>query len=244
MIDDKVESEKFIQVCPKLIYLLCESGSGTYGCRTEHSDLDIRGVFVEDVNELLKIEKPKPDYEGMTEDRKIDWVMHDIEKFLKLLINGNFNMMEWVFTPIVYLDNTNGELKEIAVKSFSRQIGNHARGWAYSIYKMDWSEPKKCLYAIRPLMAYINLIETKQFTSDINKLGAKFGLTSHIDRLKELNERRLQTSEIIKAENLKIYDDLVKLSNEKEKDCWLPVKSKPIDDANRLLLNLRKEMVV
>lgn len=240
MMDIKKESEQFINNFDKRLVLLCESGSGTYGFRSEDSDLDLRGVFVEDIDKLLSLHPGSDNIDGFSDDRMIDWQIFELKKFLGLLTKPNFNVLEWVYTPLQIIPLPK-EIKDIADISLSQKLGNHVRGWAYSIYKMDWRNPKKCLYAIRPLMAYINLCERKEFVSDITILSPRFGLEDHVNTLIELYRSNRSANDMVRARNLKIYDEFAESSNEIEKESWLPEKTsvEAIEMANRFILKMR-----
>ena len=238
------EIEKFKANFDRELILLCESGSESYGFKSETSDTDIRGVFVENTGTLLGLYKPKDTLTGFSEDRMIDWQIFELKKFLGLLIKPNFNVLEWVYTPYQHMIFPR-EFKEIADLSLSQKVGNHARGWAYSIYKMNWNEPKKCLYALRPLMVYINLCETGKFESNITKLSDRLDLTTHINLLITLHKTNHTVSDVRRTKNLKIYDELVKMSNDVEKDSWLPVSppQEVFEMANDFLISLRLDNI-
>lgn len=242
MIDIKKESELFIDRFDKRLILLCESGSGTYGFRSDDSDLDLRGVFVEDIDKLLSLRPPKDAIDGFSDDRMIDWQIFELKKFLGLLTKPNFNVLEWVYTPLQFIEVPQ-KIKEIADMSLSQKLGNHVRGWAYSIYKMDWRNPKKCLYAIRPLMSYINLCERKEFVSDITVLSPRFGLEDHVNTLIELYRSNRSANDMVRAKNLKIYEEFAENSTNIEKDSWLPdiVPDDAIHAANDFLIDVRLE---
>ena len=235
-----IQIRKFKKNFDKELILLCESGSKSYGFKSETSDTDIRGIFIEDNTNLLGLRSPRDTIHGFSDNRMVDWQIFEVKKFLNLLIKPNFNVIEWIYTPYQYID-IHPELKRITEMALSKKLGNHARGWAYSIYKMDWSSPKKCIYAIRPLMVYINLCETKEFESNIINLSDRFDLTDHINLLIDLYRTNHKVSETIRAKNLKIYDELVELSNIAETDSWLPIKppEEIFNIANEFLISLR-----
>ena len=240
MVNADIEEFKFN--FDKDLILLCESGSETYGFKSETSDTDIRGVYIEDTTTLLSLRSPSDTITGFSDDRMLDHQLFEVKKFLGLLIKPNFNVLEWVYTPHQYMKFPR-ELKEIADLSLSQKLGNHARGWAYSIYKMQWENPKKCIYAIRPLMVYINLCETGKFESNITKLSDRFGITEHVNLLIDLYRTNHKTSEIVRAKTLKIYDELVIESNTVDKNTWLPIKPpiEAFDRANKFLIEIRTE---
>lgn len=236
----KIEINKFKANFDKELILLCESGSETYGFKSETSDTDIRGVFVENATSLLSLRSPKDSIQGFSDDRMLDWQIFELKKFLGLLIKPNFNVLEWIYTPYQYMEFA-PELREIADLSLSRRLGNHARGWAYSIYKMEWQSPKKCIYAIRPLMVYINLCQTGEFESNITRLAGAFNVTNHVDLLIDLYKTNHRASEIVRAKTLKIYDELVAESFKVEIDSWLPIRPsrEAFDMADKFLIKNR-----
>lgn len=241
-IDKITDADTFIKEFPKdkKLILLCESGSQTYGFKSEGSDLDLRGVYVEDTNKMLGLSKSKDVISGFNIDKSVDWQIFELKKFLGLMVKSNYNILEWIYTPYKFI-NPYPEFEYLADKCLSRQIGNHVRGWAYSIYKMDWKEPKKCLYALRPLMSYITLIDTSQFHSDINILKNNFtyGLVTHIDTLISCHMDGERVPERVMVKNLKYYHELSETSKEIEAGCWLPMKADSKAMANQMLLNMR-----
>lgn len=235
-----IEINEFKANFDKKLILLCESGSETYGFKSETSDTDVRGIFVEDTVNLLSMKPPKDICQGFSEDRMIDWQIFELKKFLGLVVKPNFNILEWIYTPYQYM-SIPPELIAIADLSLSRGLGDHARGWAYSIYKMDWQSPKKCIYAIRPLMAYINLCQTGEFESNITRLAGAFNVTNHVDLLIDLYKTNHRASEIVRAKTLKIYDELVAESFKVEIDSWLPIRPprEAFDMADKFLIKNR-----
>lgn len=235
-----IEIDEFKSNFDKKLILLCESGSETYGFKSETSDTDIRGVFVENTASLLSMKPPGDTIQGFSQDRMSDWQIFELKKFLGLLVKPNFNILEWIYTPYQYMP-VPPELKEIADLSVSRRLGDHARGWAYSIYKMDWRSPKKCIYAIRPLMVYINLCQTGEFESNITKLAGAFDITNHVDLLIDLYRTNHKASEIVRTKTLKIYDELVAESFKVEIDSWLPIRPPQVafDTADKFLIKNR-----
>lgn len=244
MVDIGKESELFSIKFDKRLLMLCESGSGTYGFKSDRSDLDLRGVYVDDLDDVLSLRRPKDVIDGFSDDRMVDWQMFELKKFLSLLVKPNFNILEWVYTPLQFIEYPK-EIRKIADMSLSRKLGNHVRGWAFHMYRMDWDMPKKCIYAIRPLMVYINLCESREFVSDITVLAPMFGLEEHVGTLVELYKAGSATGEVVKEKNIEIYDNLAFISNQIEKDSWLPEETsvEAFDAANDFLIKTRLEGV-
>lgn len=242
MIHIEREAELFTISFNKRLMMLCESGSGTYGFRSDTSDLDLRGVYVENVADIISLRPPRDVVDGFSDNREIDWQLFELKKFILLLVKPNFNVLEWVHTPLQFMSYPE-EIRKIADMSLSQSLGNHVRGWAYHMYHMNWDNPKKCIYAIRPLMVYINLCERREFVSDITVLAPRFGLEDHVDTLVELYRADSKTGNIVKERNVKIYDELAFTSNQIEKDSWLPEKTSDnaFEAANDFLIKVRLE---
>ena len=81
----------FMRTNPDLknVIFLAVSGSRAYGTSNDNSDLDLRGVAIEDMKYLLGLET----FEQF-EERETDTVIYGLKKFVRLLINANPNTLE------------------------------------------------------------------------------------------------------------------------------------------------------
>lgn len=74
------------------ILFLCLAGSHSYGTNVEGSDIDIRGVYLESLSELIGLES----YEQYV-DNNTDTVIYSLKKFIKLVEAANPNVIEMLF---------------------------------------------------------------------------------------------------------------------------------------------------
>lgn len=65
------------------------SGSHAYGTNVEGSDVDIRGVYIQPLDEILR-----GDYIPQISDETNDTTYYEVQRFLELLMDGNPNMIE------------------------------------------------------------------------------------------------------------------------------------------------------
>lgn len=72
-------------------------GSHAYGTNTEDSDVDVRGVWVPKLHNMLD-SFPPPKVKGATEGN-LDIVLQPLNKFLKLCAGANPNILDWLFVP-------------------------------------------------------------------------------------------------------------------------------------------------
>lgn len=192
-----------------------ESGAKLYGFEDEDSDVDVRGVVIKPLEKKLTLGTGLQTLEG--EFGEIDYDLHELEKFMGLLYKGNFNVIEWVFSPHTFdeissiSDSNYVRLKSLAERSIHYRTGNHVRGWSKSIYKMNWNIPKKCLYALRPMMVYIYFCKTGIVESDIRVLAntPEFKeMEKHIMKLIELKKQGKSVNERLKKRNKDFYRHL------------------------------------
>jgi predicted nucleotidyltransferase len=92
---------------PKQIVLEGITGSKAYGLDTEHSDTDVKGVYVLPLRNVLSV--------GFNQQRTTkdhtdpDWVYHEVGKFIQLVTAGNPTV-----TELLYLESYT-QLNEIGV---------------------------------------------------------------------------------------------------------------------------------
>ena len=107
------------------IILLCVSGSYAYGTNNDNSDLDIRGIALNTFSDLIGTTT----FEQFI-DNKTDTVIYSLNKFIKLAISCNPNIIEMLFckdedyiyvSPLgkILLDNRHLFLSQKAKYTFS-----------------------------------------------------------------------------------------------------------------------------
>lgn len=107
-------------------------GSHAYGLNTDSSDIDMRGAFVLPTSVVLGL---KP-YKDTVDSVEPDYCTYEVDKFLRLLLANNPNVLETLF--LEDYDELSEEGKEIvaARDSFlSQRIRNTYGGYAISQVK-------------------------------------------------------------------------------------------------------------
>ncbi len=112
--DIKEETRKIEKQEKVKVLFLIESGSRAWGWASEDSDYDIRGVFVQDyTNFNLKDQITKTIGD-------LDIVLWDLKKFLKLMLNSNPSVWEWLSSELIYAENSlRKELMKMFMGKFS-----------------------------------------------------------------------------------------------------------------------------
>ena len=86
----------------KVLYA-CESGSRAWGFPSADSDYDVRFLYLHPLEWYLSLEDKRDVIERPVQDQ-IDLNGWDLRKALQLFRKSNPPLMEWLGSPIVYLD--------------------------------------------------------------------------------------------------------------------------------------------
>lgn len=147
------------------ILVAIEAGSRAWGFASDDSDYDIRFVYVRPAKHYLRVFDKFPD--TLTADEELaglpeglyDAVGWDVGKALRLFRACNPQLLEWVYSPIVYKQHENFayHLKRAGEEVYRKSpMIYHYRHMAANNYKdviLKNPRLKKYLYVIRPVIA-------------------------------------------------------------------------------------------
>ncbi len=126
---------------PGKIIFKCIVGSQAYGTNTPESDIDIKGVYIQDKSDVIGFNKYKPQIEINKDE-----VYFEIGRFLELLQKGNPTMMELIFSPddcvLEYTEEWN-ILLQYKDKFITQECRNSFIGYAESQIKKASGTDKK-----------------------------------------------------------------------------------------------------
>ena len=150
----RIESDHGVE-----ILYACESGSRAWGFASPNSDYDIRFLYRLPADRYLSVFEQKDTIELPICD-DLDPSGWDIKKALGLLAKSNASLIEWLHSPIIYLQRDSFLVRW---RELSRQVlnphhvRNHYLGLARQIYstKLANGSPtaKGYLYVCRALLA-------------------------------------------------------------------------------------------
>jgi len=86
------------------ILYACESGSRAWGFPSSDSDYDVRFLYLHPVEWYLSIKKRRDVIESPISEQ-LDINGWDLQKALLLLRKSNPPLLEWLGSPIIYLEN-------------------------------------------------------------------------------------------------------------------------------------------
>jgi predicted nucleotidyltransferase len=126
--DPRVTAEAAAHPYPLLFVTI--SGAHLYGFPSPDSDVDLRGVHVLPVREVIGLDPGKETVEssGIRVGLEIDFVTHDVKKFFALLLRKNGYVLEQLYSPLVIRATPeHEELKQIARGCITRNRDESSR---------------------------------------------------------------------------------------------------------------------
>ena len=151
------------------ILLAVESGSRAWGFASTDSDWDVRYIYIHRLDWYLKIDDLKDSQEEMLPN-DLDFAGWELKKALKLFRKSNPPMLEWLRSPIVYLEqfSTGQKLREMSENYFSpKSCMYHYLSMAQNNFReflqKDFVKSKKYFYVLRPVLACDWIKEKKSF---------------------------------------------------------------------------------
>lgn len=151
-------------------------GSRAFGLATESSDEDRRGVFLPPAEWHWSLTKPPEQVEFFGDGvEEIDW---EIEKFVRLALQANPNILETLWSPVVLdCDETGHELLAIRTAFLSRHIYRTYSGYVLSQFRLMKRgfatdrryKPKHAMHLIRLLHSGIHALREGDIRVDVGE---------------------------------------------------------------------------
>lgn len=151
------------------------SGAHLYGFPSRDSDVDLRGVHVLPIAEVIGLRHGPETKERMwvRDGVEIDLVTHDLQKFCRLLTRPNGYVLEQLLSPLV-VHTTAGHrrLVELAKGCLTSRHGHHYRGFAVTQWRLfeKTGEIKPLLYTFRALLTGVHLLRTGEVNAHLPTL--------------------------------------------------------------------------
>lgn len=149
-------------------------GSRAFGLSTESSDEDRRGVFLPPAEWHWSLTKPPEQVEFFSEGvEEVDW---EIEKFVRLALQANPNILETLWSPaILHIDEIGEELRSIRRCFLSRHLYRTYSGYVLSQFRLMKKgfaadrryKPKHAMHLIRLLHSGIHAMRDGEIRVDV-----------------------------------------------------------------------------
>jgi hypothetical protein len=151
-------------------------GSRAFGLATESSDEDRRGVFLPPADWHWALTKPPEQVELFGDGvEEVDW---EIEKFVRLALQANPNILETLWSPaVLHADETGEELRAIRACFLSRHLYRTYSGYVLSQFRLMKKgfdtdrryKPKHAMHLIRLLHSGIHALRAGEIRVDVGE---------------------------------------------------------------------------
>jgi uncharacterized protein len=160
---------------PWIIYR-CQVGSRAFGLATDDSDDDLRGIYLPPARLHWSLFKLPEQLEFNAQGR--DEVYWELEKFLKLALKANPNVLETLWTPLLlHADEVARRLRDMRdvfltrylYKTYSGYVLSQFRRMANAHAKTGKYKAKHAMHLIRLLYSGIEALRSGQIRIDVGE---------------------------------------------------------------------------
>lgn len=173
---------------PGRVILCAVTGSHYYGFPSPDSDLDLKGMHLAPAEAFLGLSAPPETHDKLEvfEGMECDLTTHEAQKALHLLLRGNGNMLERIFSPFQLVETAElADLRELAKGSLSRRFFWHYRGFFQGICREHETKgqrrAKSLLYAYRVALTGAHLLKTGEVVGNLMDTAAAYGFPEAIE---------------------------------------------------------------
>lgn len=218
----------------KILYAV-ESGSRAWGFASTDSDWDVRYIYIHRLDWYLKIDDKKDNQEEILHN-DIDLAGWELKKALRLFRKSNPPMLEWLRSPIIYLEqfSTADKLRDLMKDFFNPKSCIHhylhmAEGNYREYLQKDNVRVKKYFYVLRPILAcdwikQTNTMAPMEFHKLLHSQVTDQKVKTEIQNLmtrkmsgEELNEEpKIQILNDFLEQKIEFYNDDVKSLGQSE----------------------------
>ena len=158
----------------KHVIYRCQVGSKAYGLSNDESDDDLRGVFLPPAERHWSLFQVPEQIERQIESDEVYW---ELEKFVRLALKANPNILETLWTPLVLnSDPVADELREIRSAFLSKHIYKTYSGYVLSQFrrmknsfeKTGKYKTKHAMHLIRLIYSGIGALESGEIMIDVS----------------------------------------------------------------------------
>ncbi len=152
----------------------CQVGSKAFGLANDDSDDDLRGIFLPPAEKHWSLFKIPEQIELLDGQDEVYW---EIEKFVKLALKANPNILETLWTPMVLDCNPVAtELREIrsaflskhVYKTYSGYVLSQFRRMRNSFEKTGKYKTKHAMHLLRLIHSGIGALQTGEIMIDVS----------------------------------------------------------------------------
>ena len=177
--------------------------------------MDIRGAFVLPIDKVIGLESAEETWQvsEILDGLEVDWVAHDVYKFITMMTKKNGYVLEQLYSPlVVHGGDWLEELRELGKACIVRYVYHHYRGFYNNECKMmakAGATAKSVLYAYRVLLTGVHVLETGEVEARLPNLIQNYD----VDGVSELIKLKVEGSEKQSLEAELLQSHLARLND-------------------------------
>ena len=192
------------------IIMAVDNGSNAYGSASPNSDIDLRFLYVETIESYLRLGREKDVIEIIDEENNIEYKGFSLDKFMKLLSKSNPSILEWLSSPINYLENSKyenitKEIKKLSLEYFStKRCLFHYTGNALTDFKkmLNGNASTKIQIDLKKFLSVFRHLLVSEYIIRENKYPETTDLAYLIIQSKKFKELKVIDSDLTYREFL------------------------------------------
>lgn len=179
---DLALARRFLEANPPdgEVILLAVTGSHLYGFPSVDSDLDLKGMHLAPREQLLGLFPPAASHDRLEvfEGVECDLTTHEAGMALSLLLKGNGNMLERIFSPYQVCSPDVEALRALAGPALSKRVYGHYAGYFKGMRREHATKlrVKTLLYSFRVALTGEHLLRTGEVVAHLPTLMEVYGL--------------------------------------------------------------------
>ncbi|UQI49272.1 nucleotidyltransferase domain-containing protein [Streptomyces sp. HU2014] len=151
------------------------SGAHLYGFPSRDSDVDLRGVHLLPLEDLIGLREGEETrtVTGPQDGVEMDLVTHDLRKFVRMMLRRNGYVLEQLLSPLVVrTTDAHAGLVALAPGVLTRNHAHHYRGFAVTQWRLFEKQHglKPLLYTLRVLLTGIHLMRSGEVEAHLPTL--------------------------------------------------------------------------
>lgn len=180
---------------PDPVLFATVSGAHLYGFPSHDSDVDLRGVHLLQVADLVGLREPEETRSRVwwRDGVEMDLVTHDLRKFVRLMLRRNGYVLEQLLSPlVVHTTDAHRELADLAPGVLTSHHAHHYRGFAGTQWRLfeKTGELKPLLYTFRALLTGVHLMRSGEVQAHLPTLLGEVDAPGYLPELIEAKAAR------------------------------------------------------
>jgi len=228
--------------------LVCAiTGSHLYGFPSPDSDIDLKGIHQAPTAQVVSLFPGRSDHDRLAVFRGVecDLTTNELAPALRLLIKGNGNMLERIFSPLQLVDTPAlHELRALATASLSKASAGHYRGYLKGMRREYRKNPraKSLLYCVRVALTGAHLLENGVVEADLTALAEPWGFPEALElaRFKVKNGEKVAPPAALARSLEARLDELDRLLTDALSRSTLPDRPPNVDALDAWLVGRRR----